>query len=71
MRKRQRNYSKLFMHEFFLLKKKNSKLFLLKEKKKEGKMESLTLRMGGVGGDLGRPGMDGIGGGRRLSWAES
>jgi hypothetical protein len=41
------------MHDFFLLKKK--------------KTESLTLRIDGVGG-LGRPGVDGVSGGRRLSW---
>jgi hypothetical protein len=63
MRERQRNYSKLFMYEFFLLKKKNSKLFLLR---KNG-----VTYVDGVRGDLGRPGIDGVVGGRRLSWAES
>jgi hypothetical protein len=58
------------MHEFFffLLTKKNSKLFLLKKKRRR-RSGALTLRMDGVRG-LVRPGMDGVGGGRRLSWAE-
>jgi hypothetical protein len=45
------------MHEFFLLKKR---------KKEKEKMESLTLRMDGVG-SLGRLGVEGVGGLRR-SW---
>jgi hypothetical protein len=49
------------MHEFFLLKKKK------KKKEEEEKTESLTLLMDGVEGNLGWPGMDGVGGGRHLS----
>jgi hypothetical protein len=49
-----------------LLKKKKKK----KKKAEEKTESSLTLWMDGVEG-LGWPGMDGVGGGRRLSWAES
>jgi len=47
---------------FFLAKEKNSKLFFInkkKNKKKNRRNGALTLRM------------DGVAGGRRLSWAES